>query len=191
MVHRCAKQCNVADACSESYKASDSGRYWDWCQLEKLTAKFKRGNKRALSRRLGKIQTRTTSMFALANSGHNTTVNNSSYQLRKRHQIRTRDVQKGHAFDCFWLRYAIFPLVQQSAYVLHAWNTSAVLIYDGGLLLLEISWGRHHVYFNVDDAICTDLLVLRLLISSNGFPHICFDFLCLQNHHCHAILQPS
>lgn len=191
MVHWCAKLCNVADACSENYTASNSSRYWDRCQLERIPPKFKRRNKRLLSGRLRKVLTRTTTFIALANSWHNTTVSSSGYQPRKEHQIRTWDVQKGLSCDCFWPWYANFPYVQQSAYVLYASTASAVLIYNSELLLLEINWGRCYVYFDVNAASNTDLRVLRVLISSDGFLRTDVDFLGLQNHHCHAILQPS
>ena len=191
MVHRCAKLCHVANACLENYTASNSSRYWDRCQLEKVTPKFKRRNKRLLLWGLRKVQNRTTTFIALANYWHNTTVSRSGYQPGEEHQIRTRDVQKGLSCDCFWLWYANFPYVQQSAYVLHASTTSAVLIYHSKFLLLEIDWGSCYVYFDVSAANCANMRVLRVLISSDGFLRTSFDFPGIQNHHCHAILQPS
>ena len=111
MVHRCAKLCDVADAPSENHTASNCSRYRYRCQLERVTAKFKRGNKRPLLGRLGQVQTRTTTFIASANSWHNSIVNSSGYQLGEEHQVETRNVQKGLACDCFWLGHATFPYV--------------------------------------------------------------------------------
>ena len=166
---------------------------YDW-PLRKVNRSYysiKWGNKRPLSIRQWKVQTRTTTVFAIVNPWHNTVASNSGYQPKKEHQARTWDVQEGLACYCFWPRYAIFPYIQQSAYVLHCGTASAVLICNSGSLLLEIGWGRCYVFIDVNTASSTDMRVLRLLISSNGSRRVASASLGIQNHHCHAIIQPT